>query len=1287
MYRVPEIEITDFILHNRTFFNHTGNTNMPLDKLTDETCKSPKGADTSFTNNVTPSAHERKYKSNNPFANGKFDQDKQSEAMALDANGSVSAFEYVPTSIPKDVLKALPFKTSNRILDDLKFTPALKQMIAKGELLSGVLSLLNSPPLSYKDILPSLFRGDRYETLILNNVVDYIPLVEKRELTDQGLNITFVRGLIHNSSTNCINHFKITILEKSSASFAFSIDKHEYHIIPRDMISADDLIAMNDLSVNSSNLIDDAYFKSANSTLNHILRVSVYTQEFMPESLKTTIDQSLIKERYLKGVEKYPNSQLNPDSIPGPVHCLQTLLKVLKGPINLKLNEPIHTISKTKTFLDAKLDVLLLFEKLSFTLGDDDDSLVPPNLSRDPALRESYIRKAYELIFLGKSLKTKGMNDFDVKYSFSDNLAQIYSVLSEVDKHAALSSSGGIETSKFPFFVALSCSPFYQDELIIHSYENTVFSDPKNKMYYVDCFKRIMDYRTASSTSRLSSYYNNQYMKGLMYGFSDYENALKAIGIDFLPMDGEVDPSAIIEMYKTACKLDQKNYSYFNKQLEKIATLRDDKTLKEFLKNEILPMSIALNELRIEEVTEDEVVITAFEFRLNDIMQENNFNPNSPEINLLQRSLYSVALGRKSYILLNYIDRKFPDLKKLITLSYSEAVELLGVKDSSTDFEIISTFQEKLAVSTLDDPVDVRVLRAALGRLAEERKSQILLSFLEKGSIDSSLLPPEAWPTGLDNIGNTCYLNSLLQYYFSIKPLREMILNFDEENVKMDTSIARKIGGRNVELSELKRSNQFIYRLQSLFQEMISTKQRCVQPSKELAYLSFLALSQPVDFKDSATSSDLVENDEGESVGDDNLIVVDSRSPEPECVDIVMDEADDNIIDLSSFDEKAESEYSLLKKDVENEDIVHVEYSEDERPVQKKILNISPDQIESTIEVGRQQDVTECIENVTYQIETALEPEYIESDGEQFDLIKKLFCGKTKQTITPLNLEGGEPRVSFERFFSLIINVGDHPKDIYDALDNYFNEDLVELEDGEAKKSLTILEMPELLQFHVQRVLFDRERLVAYKSLEVIPFGEKIHLDRYLETDDEGIKAKRQEVFDWKSEIRKLNVERDEITQVDPQTNLSAVDALNATLKYLEQNAARENLPIKQKTIDSIRMQIHSLKLRLQSIDNRLAKLQTMVSTQFDSYQKVGYSLFAIFIHRGEASYGHYWVYIKDPHKNIYRKYNDDTVSEVPYSEVFNFTTTNTATPYYMVYVKTELMNEYIEPLKRIIKD
>jgi len=40
-------------------------------------------------------------------------------------------------------------------------------------------------------------------------------------------------------------------------------------------------------------------------------------------------------------------------------------------------------------------------------------------------------------------------------------------------------------------------------------------------------------------------------------------------------------------------------------------------------------------------------------------------------------------------------------------------------------------------------------------------------------------------PIGLDNLRNTCYLNSILQYFFTVKAVRDIVLNFDPDKVPL----------------------------------------------------------------------------------------------------------------------------------------------------------------------------------------------------------------------------------------------------------------------------------------------------------------------------------------------------------------------------------------------------------------------------------------------------------------------------------------------------------------------
>lgn len=96
------------------------------------------------------------------------------------------------------------------------------------------------------------------------------------------------------------------------------------------------------------------------------------------------------------------------------------------------------------------------------------------------------------------------------------------------------------------------------------------------------------------------------------------------------------------------------------------------------------------------------------------------------------------------------------------------------------------------------------------------------------------------------------------------------------------------------------------------------------------------------------------------------------------------------------------------------------------------------------------------------------------------------------------------------------------------------------------------------------------------------------------------------------------------------------------------------------------------------------------IKEAFVDMRKHPYRLHAAFFHRGSAGGGHYWVYIYDHKKEIWRKYNDDRVTVVQNrNEIFGKPTQDNwgppPNPYLLVYVQSDRVSEVIETVKRDI--
>ena len=85
----------------------------------------------------------------------------------------------------------------------------------------------------------------------------------------------------------------------------------------------------------------------------------------------------------------------------------------------------------------------------------------------------------------------------------------------------------------------------------------------------------------------------------------------------------------------------------------------------------------------------------------------------------------------------------------------------------------------------------------------------------------------------------------------------------------------------------------------------------------------------------------------------------------------------------------------------------------------------------------------------------------------------------------------------------------------------------------------------------------------------------------------------------------------------------------------------------------------------------------------FDGMQQYVYRLHAVVCHAGTtAAAGHYWVWIYDFEENVWRKYNDTTVSVHPAEEVFE-QLNNRGEPYYVAYVRAENVKDLVSIPRR----
>jgi ubiquitin carboxyl-terminal hydrolase 25/28 len=355
-------------------------------------------------------------------------------------------------------------------------------------------------------------------------------------------------------------------------------------------------------------------------------------------------------------------------------------------------------------------------------------------------------------------------------------------------------------------------------------------------------------------------------------------------------------------------------------------------------------------------------------------------------------------------------------------------------------------------------------------------------------------------------------------------------------------------------------------------------------------------------------------------------------------------------------------------------------------------------------DAAKQQDVHEVINKVLYQTQCAIRPDRIDQKGNQLNKIREYVLSSlvrcstnTKASMFYLDMTQNYPDKTLENKEeednTLYVHLETRPQNVYGALDILFGLNSVDGANGsKVDRYATIQHLPPMLQFFFQRQYFDKATKSSSTIKHHVKLDETIYMDRYM-TPSPKLEELRAESRNLTRQLTTFELERTKLSAT--QCGWTGPDVLDRTWQYIDNlgeelndiMAVQEDI---QKAAEKLRKQLETVEQQIQALESQRSALPF---SEFDTDDNC-YKLFAVFVHSGVASStgggGHYWIYLRDFEKQIWRKYNDNDVSIVTNEkEIFEPAErregqTTYCAPYYVVYVRDKDKADMVDPLYRI---
>lgn len=605
----------------------------------------------------------------------------------------------------------------------------------------------------------------------------------------------------------------------------------------------------------------------------------------------------------------------------------------------------------------------------------------------------------------------------------------------------------------------------------------------------------------------------------------------------------------------------------------------------------------------------------------------------------------------------------------------------------------------------------------------------------------------------------TCYLNSVLQYLFALKPLREKVLQAGANanataNVGESSTAATaqdlRIGGRAVTPYEVERSNKcerarrerilcsldlltllvlsaaVVAHLAQLFDAMMTSPAAAVTPERELAYLALVsarveeveqaqasaveAAQIGAERKEDAQSSVAPKHAQSEGAAQSNAT---AQLDAPSLPDLPSSKQP-RLEDTPGMDLDKKASTKDAEAQVDSRDRSSPSASVPPPPAPPALPPRPPTgtttgtdtprrTADQRMKLGAQQDVSECLDNVIFQLQVAL--------GEEE--IARLFTGKERQRVARSGSSEAE-HVKEEIFTVLAIQVPEQEeeRDIYDGLDGYFNEEVVPSSttktDDFATTTLkrTLLDPPPILQIQLSRAQYDVARGGAYKSQAHLEAYEDLYLDRYLDATEGELPeddARRQQAAQWRLEMVACRARLEELR--GSSGGSTVVDTLRKTSSALD-SLVLNSVETDDTPLSTLVKQAHSGGLaeflskesgrvndQIEALRRRVREIKRDISALWRDAESLRYRLVAVFQHRGQATHGHHWVEMRGRESDKGKggggkwfKYNDAVVSKTTAADILKQDKATGATPYLLCYVREDVEEEVFESVCRRVE-